>query len=89
MSADKQLNLESSDVKKLDIRGKLCPLTFIYTKLALEEMHEGEILEILLDFPPAIKNVPDNCKKQGLAECLEALSVDPNKKIWKLILKKL
>lgn len=26
------------DSTQLDIRGKMCPLTFVYTKLALEEL---------------------------------------------------
>ena len=26
-------------IKELDIRGKVCPMTFVYTKLKLEEMN--------------------------------------------------
>ena len=83
------LNKESVNVKKLDICGKVCPMTFIYTKLALEEMETNEILEVLLDFPDAIENVPNSCKRQDLAELIEVIEVDTNKKTWKLLFRKL
>jgi tRNA 2-thiouridine synthesizing protein A len=82
-------NLESVSVKKLDIRGKLCPMTFVYTKLKLEEMVKDEILEVVLDFEPALKNIPDSCKRQNLAEVLDIEDLDENKKTWKLVLRKL
>lgn len=83
------LNNEGVNVKKLDICGKVCPMTFIYTKLALEEMETNEILEVLLDFPAAIENVPDSCKRQDLAEVVEIKEIDGNKKTWLLILRKI
>ena len=83
------LNNEDTDIKKLDICGKVCPMTFIYTKLSLEEMETNEILEVLLDFPDAIENVPNSCKRQDLAELIEVIEVDTNKKTWKLLFRKL
>lgn len=83
------LNNEGENVKKLDILGKVCPMTFIYTKLALEEMDSNEILEVLLDFPAAIENVPDSCKRQDLAEVVEIKEIEGNKKTWLLILRKI
>ena len=83
------LNNEGESVKKLDICGKVCPMTFIYTKLALEEMETNDILEVLLDFPAAIENVPDSCKRQDLAELVKVKEIDSNKKTWKLLFRKL
>jgi len=83
------LNNEGEGVKKLDICGKVCPMTFIYTKLALEEMETNDILEVLLDFPAAIENVPDSCKRQDLAELVKVKEIDSNKKTWKLLFRKL
>ena len=83
------LNNGAEGGKKLDICGKVCPMTFIYTKLALEEMKTNEILEVLLDFPDAVKNVPDSCKRQDLAELIEVRALDSNKKTWKLLFRKL
>lgn len=42
----------------LDLRGERCPYTFIKARLAIEELRAGEILEVLLDFPPAFERVP-------------------------------
>ena len=86
MSLDK---LESVGIKKLDIRGKLCPMTFVYTKLALEELEKGEILEVLLDFPAALKSIPENCKRQSLAEVVETKKNDQNKASWMLKLRRI
>ena len=88
MSINKLENQKSVIVRKLDIRGKVCPMTFVYTKLALEKMNEGEIIEVLLDFPPAVENIPDSCRRQGLAEVLKIKKINRNKKVWQLNLRK-
>jgi tRNA 2-thiouridine synthesizing protein A len=75
--------------KKIDIRGKLCPLTFVYTKLALEELEKDKILKVYLDFPPALKNIPESCKRQSIAELLEIKDNYSDKPEWIMILKKL
>ncbi len=77
------------DSTQLDIRGKMCPLTFVYTKLALEELARGKILEVYLDFPAALKNIPENCKRQNIAELLEIKEHPSDKPDWIMILKKL
>jgi tRNA 2-thiouridine synthesizing protein A len=74
---------------QLDIRGKVCPLTFVYTKLALEELESGKILEVYLDFPAALKNIPENCKRQNIAELLEVKEHKSDKPEWIMVLKKL
>ena len=74
---------------QLDIRGKVCPLTFVYTKLELEKLAPGKILEVYLDFPAALKNIPESCKRQSVAELLEIREHHSDKPEWILILKKL
>ncbi|MFX1504259.1 MAG: sulfurtransferase TusA family protein [Promethearchaeota archaeon] len=76
-------------LKKLDIKGKVCPMTFVYTKLTLEELNRGDILEVILDFPPAVKNIPKNCNRQNIAELIEKKELEPEEGIWLLKLKKL
>lgn len=49
----------------LDIRGEVCPYTFVRTKLALEEMAGGAVLRVLTDYPPATRNIPDSAKAHG------------------------
>lgn len=89
MSIEKLEKSKEQILKYLDIRGKVCPMTFVYTKLALEELNSGDVLEVTLDFPPAIKNIPENCKRQSLAELVEIKEIRSDKNHWLLKLKKL
>ncbi|MBE9531288.1 MAG: sulfurtransferase TusA family protein [Proteobacteria bacterium] len=49
----------------LDLRGIVCPINFVKTKLKLESMDDGEILEIILDSGEPIQNVPKSLKDEG------------------------
>lgn len=80
--------LSENKIRKLDIKGKVCPMTFVYTKLELEKMNSGEILELTLDFPAAVKNVPTNCERQNIGKLLDIKEIDKEKKVWVLRIKK-
>lgn len=57
-----------TDIKaddSLDLRGVLCPINFVKTKLKLEEMASGEHLELFLDDGDPIANVPRSVKEEG------------------------
>jgi len=79
----------NNTVQTLDIRGKVCPLTFVYTKLTLEKMKSSEILEVILDFPAAVENVPASCKRQNIGELLDVNHIDTEKNVWILTIKKI
>jgi len=49
----------------LDITGDVCPLTFVKTKLRLEEMAPGEVLEVILKGREPLHNVPRSAKEEG------------------------
>lgn len=51
--------------RKKDLRGVLCPMNFVRTKLELASMQSGDILEILLDDGKPIENVPGSVKLEG------------------------
>lgn len=51
--------------KKINIKGQVCPYTFVRSKLAIEEMEVGQVLEILLDYEEASRNVPRSMEDQG------------------------
>lgn len=55
----------------LDLRGTPCPINFVRTKLRLEQMNPGSILEVWLDPGEPIEQVPDSLKMEGYL--LEAL----------------
>jgi tRNA 2-thiouridine synthesizing protein A len=68
----------------LDLKGVTCPNNFVKTKLKLEDMQQGQILEVILDDGEPIKNVPRAVKEEG-HEILKVVRID-NK--WKLLIKK-
>lgn len=50
---------------KMDLRGVECPLNFVRTKIQLEKMQSGEVLEVLLDPGEAIESVPQGVIEEG------------------------
>ncbi len=51
--------------KTVDLKGQVCPYTFVRSKLAIEKMNVGEVLEIILDHKQAIENVPRSMENEG------------------------
>ena len=56
---------EARSEESMDLRGVLCPLNFVKIKLQLEEMDEGQILEVVLDDGAPMRNVPRSLKGEG------------------------
>ena len=50
---------------QIDLRGVLCPINFVKTKLKLEMRDSGQILEVLLDDGEPIRSVPRSVKEEG------------------------
>jgi len=50
---------------KLDLRGTPCPINFVRTKLQLEKMAPGELLEVWLDPGEPVEQVPDSLTMEG------------------------
>jgi TusA-related sulfurtransferase len=55
----------------MDLRGTPCPINFVRTKLRLEQMQPGSLLEVWLDPGEPIEQVPDSLRMDGYA--IEAL----------------
>jgi TusA-related sulfurtransferase len=71
--------------RHIDIRGFVCPITFVKAKLAIESMEEGEVLEILLDYEEASRSIPKSMEEHGH----RALSVEKTgEKEWVLRIEK-
>lgn len=49
----------------LDITTDVCPITFVKVKLKLEQMKQGEVLEVILNDGEPIQNVPRSVKGEG------------------------
>jgi TusA-related sulfurtransferase len=61
MSGDEHARIDA----RVDITGVVCPVTFVKTKVALEELEDGQVLEVKLNGGEAIQNVPRSLKDEG------------------------
>ncbi len=51
--------------KTIDLRGTPCPLNWVKTKLRLEEMEPGMVLEVIVDEGSPASNVPRSVQSEG------------------------
>lgn len=51
--------------KRINIKGLVCPYTFVKAKLAIEDMDIGQVLEILLDYEEASRSIPKSMEDHG------------------------
>ncbi|MDB9314446.1 sulfurtransferase TusA family protein [Spirulina sp. CS-785/01] len=63
--------IEQTADAQLDLRGTPCPINFVRTKIRLEQMESGQLLEVWLDAGEPIEQVPDSLVMAGYG--LEAL----------------
>ena len=61
--------------RKIDLKGEVCPYTFVKSMLALEEMEEGQVLQVIIDHLPAVENVPQSLMNEGY-EILEVSQIN-------------
>ncbi|OQX63232.1 MAG: hypothetical protein B6I38_09180 [Anaerolineaceae bacterium 4572_5.1] len=50
--------------KTVDVRGEICPYPDMKTMVALKKMKQGEVLEVLMDYPLSIERIPRSLKKK-------------------------
>ena len=66
---DKEIYMaEGTDIKvdeTVDITDVVCPVTFVKTKVALEEMDDGQILSVHMNDGEPVQNVPRSIKEEG------------------------
>ena len=51
--------------KTIDLRGTPCPLNWVKTKLRLEKMQPGQVLEVVVDDGAPARNVPRSVEAEG------------------------
>lgn len=74
--------------ESLDVRGKTCPYPILETGAALRKMNQGEVLEVLVDYMPSVRDgLPNFCKKYDCKfESSEENSSE--KAYWKFLIEK-
>lgn len=56
----------SDKTKRLDLRGEKCPFTLIHVREPIEKIKEGEALEVIIDYVPAIETIGQLAFKHNL-----------------------
>jgi len=51
--------------RELNLKGKICPYAFVESMLAMEEMENGQVLRVIVDYPTAACDVPQSLKGEG------------------------
>ena len=51
--------------KELNLKGKVCPYTFVESMLALEDMEIGQVLRVIVDYEPSACDVPRSLTREG------------------------
>jgi TusA-related sulfurtransferase len=78
ISKNREVRLPRFD-RELNLKGKICPYTFIESMLTLEEMKPEAVLRVIVDYPPAVCDVPKSLRNEGY----EVLDVSPiNQTDW-------
>ncbi|MHB8170891.1 MAG: sulfurtransferase TusA family protein [Thermincolia bacterium] len=68
----------------LDITADRCPMTFVKVKLTLEDMNQGDILEVIVSEGEPLENVPGNLKREGHS----VLSIEPVGQYYRMLVQK-
>lgn len=71
--------------RDLDLKGEVCPYTFVKSKLALEQMDTRQVLRITVDNSESASNVPRSLELEG-HEVIEVEQVSPS--VWDIVVKK-
>jgi len=49
----------------VDISDVVCPITFVKVKVAIEELEDGQLIEVKMNEGEPIQNVPRSLKDEG------------------------
>ena len=60
-------HIEQSIAKTLDVRGEVCPFPWVHAKKAMDKLKPGQVLRVIGDHGPALKNIPQNFADDGQA----------------------
>ncbi len=71
--------------RELDLKGEVCPFTFVKSKLIIEQMDKGQVLRVILDYKPSVENVPKSMEMEG-QEVLAVNQIDEN--LWEVLVRK-
>jgi len=84
MSTSFDLVKLENHVFALDVRGHVCPYPELLTLKALQSLSAGDTLEVTIDNPPSVRDIPITLEKRGL-DPPEIKRLDGN--TWQIIIR--
>lgn len=76
----------AQDIKKtIDVRGEVCPFPWVHAKKAMDKLQAGQMLRVIGDHGPALKNIPRNFSDDGQT-VLKAEATDGIE--WEIVVRK-
>jgi tRNA 2-thiouridine synthesizing protein A len=72
-------------VKRLDLRGYVCPYPQLATLKELRNSPPGTIIEVITDNPPSCENVPSVARREG-HEVLRVEEVERG--VWRIVIRR-
>jgi TusA-related sulfurtransferase len=70
-------------VNVLDLRGVRCPLNWAKAKVRLETLPRGADLELILDDPKGVRDIPRAAEAEGYA----VMEIEQRASDWRLIIR--
>ena len=61
--------------RSLDVTALTCPMTWVQTKLALERLADGDVLEVRCAHGEAVENVPRSAREAGYDVGVEGATI--------------
>ncbi len=52
---------------ELDVRGLVCPFPQVLVTSSLKNLSVNDVLEVLIDNPPSVRDIPLSLEKKGFA----------------------
>lgn len=71
--------------KELNLKGTVCPANFVKANLALEDLKTGQILKLIVDYEPAVSELPKTIEYEG-HKILEVKRL--NQTDWEIVIQK-
>ena len=83
-SEDSRLTKLEDGLYTIDVTGLACPYPQLLVQSTLEDLSPDDVLEVVLDNPPSVRDVPEALGKRGYTS--EVTPFDKTK--WKILVRK-
>ena len=79
------MNSEHEYHKSVDTRGEVCPFPWVHAKKAMKKLQLGQVLRVVGDHGPALKNIPRYFADEGH----DVLRAEPTGEVeWEILVRK-